>query len=205
MDASKKSIEELNEIAGGDYWQEIIKDYKNNKFNGYEAEAFFAERYCERLSKNYAYVLNMPLRIKKGHRPKYRMIHVTNHKDGCLLMVDNIYNRWQALQDIQNSGQLLLWEESFDNLTIDEEDINRKILTHLPQYKDWTSLYEMLANFFMKHGAICSTSTVKDKIKKLIKENRLGVIRDPDKTEQGRATTFLSEEKGQKVSIRWLS
>ena len=28
MDASEKSIAELDEIAGGDYWQPIIQDYK---------------------------------------------------------------------------------------------------------------------------------------------------------------------------------
>ena len=60
----------------------------------------------------------MPLRIKKGQRPKYRLIHATNQKDGCLLMVDNICNRWQALQKIQTDGQLMLWEENCENQII---------------------------------------------------------------------------------------
>lgn len=65
VDISEQSIVELNEIAGGDYWQDIVKDYKNHKINGYEAEALFAEKYCARLRQSYTYVLNMPLRIKK--------------------------------------------------------------------------------------------------------------------------------------------
>lgn len=205
LDASEKSIEELNEIAGGDYWQAIIRDYKKNKFDGYEAEALFAEKYCTRLKENYAYVLNMPLRIKRGQRPKYRMIHATNHKDGCLLMVDNIYNRWQALQEIQNNGQIVLWEEDCDNQMVDEKSIEEKILDHLSQYKDWISLYEAIANFFMKYGTICSTITTKDILKKLINRNQVEIIRYPDKTEKGRPTTFLSEGKGNKVLIRWPS
>lgn len=205
MDASNKSIEELNEIAGGSYWQSIIEDYQKHKLDGYEAESLFVEKYCMRLSDSYKYVLNMPLRIKKGQRPKYRMIHTTNHKNGCLLMVDNICNRWQALQNIQNSGQLLLWEENCDNQMVDREDIERKILNHLPLYVKWTSFYEVLAAFFMKNGVICCTSVVKDIIKRLIKENRVAVIRDPDKTKNGTSTIFLSEDRGQKVSIRWLS
>jgi three-Cys-motif partner protein len=35
VDISEQSIVELNEIAGGDYWQYIVKDYKNNRINGY--------------------------------------------------------------------------------------------------------------------------------------------------------------------------
>src|SRR5699024_5509087 len=45
MDASEKSINELNEIAGGDYWQPIIEAYKKQEINGYDAEALFAEEY----------------------------------------------------------------------------------------------------------------------------------------------------------------
>ncbi len=109
MDSSQKSIAELSEIAGGDYWQPIILDYKNGKINGYEAEELFAEKYRQRLMLSYRYVLNMPLRIKPGQRPKYRLIHATNHRDGCLLMVDNICKRWELLQEIQRSGQIMLW------------------------------------------------------------------------------------------------
>ncbi|MBQ5977339.1 MAG: three-Cys-motif partner protein TcmP [Oscillospiraceae bacterium] len=105
LDASEKSIRELNEIAGGDYWQPIIEAYKKGEIDGYDAEALFAEQYCMRLMDNYTYVLNMPLRIKKGQRPKYRLIHATNHRDGCLLMVDNICNRWQALLNCQDRAR----------------------------------------------------------------------------------------------------
>ncbi|MBR5923076.1 MAG: three-Cys-motif partner protein TcmP, partial [Clostridia bacterium] len=126
LDESDKSINELNEIAGGDYWREIIEAYKNGEIDGYEAEDRFAEKYCERLRQSYSYVLNMPLRIKRGQRPKYRLIHATNHRDGCLLMVDNICNRWEALQDIQTGGQMSMFEEDCNNQVVDEEDIKCK-------------------------------------------------------------------------------
>lgn len=204
MDASEKSISELNDIAGGDYWQLIIEDYKNHKIDGYEAEALFSEQYCNRLRQCYAYVLNMPLRIKKGQRPKYRLIHATNHKDGCLLMVDNICNRWQALQDIQTCGQLQLWEENCENQIVDDEDIEKKAIEHLLHLKNRISLYETLAAFFIKHGAICPTSTVKKIIKKLEKENRVEVIRNPATTDKGKPTTFMDEGKGKTITVRWL-
>ncbi len=204
MDASEKSIKELNDIAGGDYWQPIIQAYKKGEIDGYDAEAQFAEQYCMRLMENYTYVLNMPLRIKKGQRPKYRLIHATNHRDGCLLMVDNICNRWEALQQIQTGGQMTLWAENFDNQIVDEDDIEQKTIEHFSQCTNWTSLHDALAVFFMKHGPICSTGDVKKVLKKYEKSGRLAVLRNPDVTAKGKATTFMSEDKGKTVSVRWV-
>ncbi len=203
MDASDKSIKELNEIAGGDYWQPIIASYKKHEINGYDAESQFAEQYCMRLMQSYTYVLNMPLRIKRNQRPKYRLIYATNHRDGCLLMVDNICSRWQALQEIQSGGQLQLWDENYDNQVVDDDDIEKKTIEHFSQCENWTSLYEALAVFFMKHGPICSTGVVKNILKKLEQEGCLCVLRNPDMTAKGKPTAFMSEEKGKTVSVRW--
>ncbi|MGI6670445.1 MAG: three-Cys-motif partner protein TcmP [Christensenellales bacterium] len=204
MDASDNSIRELNEIAGGDYWQPIIEAYKKGKINGYEAEVQFSEQYCMRLKESYTYVLNMPLRIKRGQRPKYRLIHATNHRDGCLLMVDNICNRWEALQEIQYSGQMTFWSEDFDNQIVDENDIKAKALEHFSQYINWTSLHDALAVFFMKHGPICSTGDVKKSLKIFEKEGRLAIVRNPKVTIKGKPTAFMSEKKGKTVSVRWI-
>lgn len=93
LDATDKSIEALNRIARGDYWKEPITQYKNGEIDGYKAEEYFSEQYCQRLTKSYTYVLNMPIRIQQNQHPKYRMIHATNHPGGCVLMADNICNR----------------------------------------------------------------------------------------------------------------
>lgn len=204
MDASEKSVKELNEIAGGDYWRKIIEAYKKGEIDGYSAEAQFAEQYCLRLRKSYTYVLNMPLRIKKGQRPKYRLIHATNHRDGCLLMVDNICNRWESLQEIQSGGQLSLFNENFDNQITDEKDIEEKTVEYFSQCTNWTSLHDALAIFFMKHGPICSTGDVKKILKKFEKDGRIAILRTPKTTTRGWSATFMSEGKGKTVSVRWI-
>lgn len=107
LDTSDNSVEALNQIAGGDYWKSIIEQYLSGKINGYEAEENFSEQYCLRLSQSYTYVLNMPIRIHQNQHPKYRMIHATNHPSGCVLMADNICNRWELLKDIQVVGSCL--------------------------------------------------------------------------------------------------
>ena len=204
MDASEKSIKELNEIAGGDYWKPIIELYKKNKIDGYDAEALFAEQYCERLRQSYTYVLNMPLRIKKGQRPKYRLIHASNHRDGCLLMVDNICNRWEALQELQTGGQLQLWTENYENEIVDEDNIEQKTIEFFSQCVNWASLHNALAEFFTKYGPICSTGDVKKSLKNLENNNRIRIVRNPATTAKGKPSTFMSEEKGKTVSVRWV-
>jgi len=39
------SIDELNEIAGGNYWQQIVRDYDGGSIDCYQAEKEFAQKY----------------------------------------------------------------------------------------------------------------------------------------------------------------
>ena len=204
MDTSQKSIIEINEIAGGDYWQPIVISLKQGKIDGYEAEAKFAEKYCQRLSENYTYVLNMPVRIKRGHRPKYRLIHATNHPSGCLLMVENIWNRWETLREIQTGGQMQMWEENYDNELIDDDDIREKAIQHFSQYTDFISLSKLLANFFTRYGAICSVRKLTGIIRQFENSGRMDVLRKPDKTRCDKPTKFMTESKEQSVCVRWI-
>lgn len=203
MTASDKSIRDLNEIAGGDYWKYIIEDYKSGQIDGYQAEENFAEQYCQCLKKNFTYVLNMPLRIRSGHRPKYRMIHATNHPEGCLLMVDNICNRWESLQNLQSGGQMSFFKEDCNNQIINEKDIESKVIDFFSQLNSYCSLNKELAFFFMKYGLICKTKVIRDILKKFEKDGRISVLRNPKFTDKGRKTKFMEENSRQKVSLRW--
>lgn len=93
VDASPQSISLLNTIAGGDFWQAIVMDHKAGNIDGYEAEKRFSNGYKQQLRKKYTYVLDMPICIKTKQHPKYRMIHISNHEEGCLLMADNMFLR----------------------------------------------------------------------------------------------------------------
>lgn len=199
------SIQALNDIAGGDYWKAIVKQYKEKEINGYKAEEYFAEQYCQRLSQSYAYVLNMPIRIHKGQHSKYRMIHATNHPDGCLLMVNNICKRWELLQQMQTGGQLSFLAEDINNQPVDEAEVERKIVEHFSRYDNWTSLNVALAIFFVKHGVICNTGTVRKILKEFEKDGRITVMRNPSTTKIGKPSTFMQEGKGKTVSLKWVN
>jgi three-Cys-motif partner protein len=204
LDATDKSIEALNRIAGGDYWIKIVTDYKNGVINGYEAEESFSEHYCQRLSESYKYVLNMPIRIHQNQHPKYRMIHATNHPAGCVLMADNICNRWELLKNIQNSGQITLFQEDYNNQIIDDSLIMDRIIEHFSQYDKWISITEAQAKFYVRFGAICKTGIIGKALKKLEMDNRLEVRRNPSHTKKGGLSSFMTEGNGQTVAVKWV-
>jgi three-Cys-motif partner protein len=202
LDESDKSKEDLSSIAGGDYWVKIINEYKSGKYNGYEAEKIFAEQYCKKLQESYKYVLNMPLRIKQGQRPKYRMIHATNHPDGCILMADNICTRWESWQNIQAGKEPGLFEEDSENNFVDSNRIQKDVLSMIPLLKADTQINVFLAEFFTKHGPYCKSGAVNDLIKDLEKEHKVSIRRNPDKTPTGKQSTFLSFDNEKQAYIR---
>lgn len=204
LDTSDKSMETLNQIAGGDYWKSIIEQYTGGKIDGYKAEEYFSEQYCQRLSESYTYVLNMPIRLKEGRHTKYRMIHATNHPSGCVLMADNICNRWELLKDIQNDGQMSFLQEDINNQIIDDTTIRERVIEQFSQCSKWTPLTEAEAVFFVRYGAICKSGEIAKVLKALEKEGHLAVHRNKSLTEKGKPSRFMSEGHGNTVSIKWV-
>ena len=207
LDISTDSIEAskqlLNKIAGGEYWVDIVEKYKNHQISGYEAEELFSKQYCQRLSKHFPYVLNMPIRLQRGQHTKYRMIHATKHKDGCLLMVDNICNRWELLRDMQNSGQLTFFNENVNNEILNDKELESKVISHFSQYNDFISLDIAVAKFFVNNGVMCSRKDVANVLLKLEKNGKVVISRTPNTTKNGRPSTFMQESKDKKAYIKW--
>lgn len=204
LDMTEKSIEALNRIAGGDYWKDIIIGYKKGEIDGYMAEEYFSEQYCQRLSDSYKYVLNMPIRIHQNQHPKYRMIHATNHPSGCVMMADNICNRWELLKSIQNSGQLTLFQFDYNNQIVDEAKITDNVIELFSQFDNWVSLTEAQAIFFVKYGAVCKSGDISKALKKLEENQWIKVIRKPSLTGTGKPSTFMNEGHGNTVSLKWV-
>lgn len=204
MDTSQKSINDLNDIAGGNYWREIIDGYLTKKYDGYQAEKMFALQYCRRLQQSYKYVLNMPMKIRRGQQPKYRMIHATNHEAGCLLMVDNMWSRWQALQEIQIGGQQMLWQENTENLSIDEDTVERLFSSYILKYKKFESISMVLASFYVEHvdnGILCPTGTVNKIILSLENKHLIEIHREPPETLNGHKSRFITEDQNKKQHV----
>ncbi len=154
VNTSKQSEDLLTRIAGGDYWKDIVADYRNKKINGYQAERRLSVEYKQRLKQRYKYVLDMPIRLKEGQRPKYRMIHVCDHEDGCFLMAQNMQKQKEELFfRIQKSGQLSLFDLSTDYTSsvegelLTKEEIAQKVKQTLNRFSEEIRITKFLALF----------------------------------------------------------
>lgn len=202
------SFQELNDIAGGDYWQTIIDAYSTGKIDCYEAEKEFSLKYKERLRHNYTYVLDMPIRLKAGQHPKYRMVHATNHPDGCVLMADNIAKRTDRLViEMQSGGQLSLMPQTAENEMVSEDMLMDRVKVVLDSTPCFTRLNKFLANFYNEYGVLCDLSRLSSGrsgsvLKTLEKSGYIDVQRTPAVTENGKSSTFWQESKGKTLSLR---
>ncbi len=205
VDATRQSEELLISIAGGDYWKAIVKDYKEGKIDGYHAEQRFSNEYKQQLRKKYTYVLDMPICIKSKQHPKYRMIHVSNHEDGCILMADNMCSRSDDLFiEIQSHGQGSLFSTDVQNNLIDEMDIRHKMMKFIASFPNGITADKLIAAFFTEYGVMCKSGTIRDIWKSLETDGKIYVERTPAQTKTGKPSTFLTEKRsiGQSVMIR---
>jgi hypothetical protein len=202
------SFEEINAIAGGFYWQNIIHDYNNGAIDCYEAEKEFSRQYKLFLNQKYQYVLDMPIRLKERQHPKYRMVHATNHPDGCLLMADNIAKRTERLViEIQRSGQLSLIQQNADNEVVDDCTLMTKVSEMLSTTVNYTRLNRFLANFYNKYGVLCDLPRLSSGrggsiLKSIYKSGMIDVIRNPATTNKGKPSTFWQDDHGKTLELR---
>ena len=193
-----KSEEMLNKVAGGDYWKELTRRFYNRDIKFCDLEDVLSQEYCNRLKRYYKYVLNMPIRVKESSSPKYRMIYVTNHPDGAILMANNIYQRKGQLHEIQYGGQQLLF-----GLDYDAHNTEKLVTEYLSKIDVLERLNVVQAKFFMDYGVICNSSDFSKIVAILEKSGALEIIRKPDKTETGRPSRFYNESTSQTLKLKW--
>lgn len=212
IDSTQKSIELLNRIADGAYWQRIVQDFKNGIIDGYQAEERLSICYKQRLKKRYAYVLDMPIQIKKTNHPKYRMIHVSNHEQGCLLMAQNMLKRTDELVvNIQQSGQITIfdWMQNVNTTasgdTITTDAVKEKMREHLLNYTKDVRINTLTADFYTNYGLYGYQSMINDALKELETEGYIEIIRNPAVSIKGNPLNYMTEKNNNKVTIRRLT
>ncbi|MEL7626383.1 MAG: three-Cys-motif partner protein TcmP [Anaerolineaceae bacterium] len=203
------SMGELDVVAGGDYWRNIVAAYNKKEIDGYQAEQEFSRLYKERLRDKYKYVLSMPIQLKPTNHPKYRMVFATNHPEGCLLMADNIAKRTDRLIiEIQDRGQRSIFPKTISNEIVEESLLEVKVLEQLSRTTSWTPLTTFLADFYNQYGVLCPSSKLSSGrggsiLKTLEKNGRVDVLREPCCSDNGRPYLFWSEGRQKKQRL-WL-
>lgn len=209
-DMSKNiQVEELNKIAFGDYWINTIKDYNKHK-NASDAEEDIINNYKLCIAKYYKYVIEMPIKLNRNYNTKYRLVHITNHQDGCVLMAENMLKRNdEHKNNVQNKGQLdvedylRMYDDeviySLDNKEIQSITIENTI-AELLNNKGYY-LTELKATLYSNLGVTNLKEKVKNILIKLENDGTIQINRTPKYTKLGKPTGFWEENKNNKILL----
>lgn len=118
-------IQRLNACIGSDEWQDILT---RHGLDYWERERLIGQLFCDNARRSYKFVTNMPIkdmtrRIDRGGEVKYRLIHMTNSVDGCLLMNDNMLKR----NDDEQVRQHMLFKVDVDQRDVDTASIEQDL------------------------------------------------------------------------------
>lgn len=184
MDDDVNTIEKMNSIAGGDYWQDILKNYYSKSFDIYQAEGQFITEYSNKIKNIFRYTVNIPIKVKTSHLPKYRLIFGSNHEDGLILMADNMNKKWKEILVKERDKQGILFEFEFPDLTLYKGfDMNKDILSCLPETREGILLKSVIVSLIMKYGITFSEKEYIQKIREM-ENNELLIDRFPPYTEK---------------------
>lgn len=201
--SNARSVEALNAIAGGDYWQAVVHAFKRKEIDGYKAEVSFAAQYRAKLGETYRYVLSMPIRLQERQHPKYRMVYATYHAEGCILMADNMMTRTDNLAiHLPSYQQDSLFDEGVDGEITDPSYVQGQVRAITDKLRTFASASEVIADFYAQEGVICKTDVIRKALRQMEKDGAITVKRDPCFTSTGKPSTFFTSAKGQKVVIR---
>ena len=209
VSADKESEDLLTAVAGGDYWKAIVLDYKTGKLDGYQAEQRLSTEYKQHLKKDYGYVLDMPIRLKAGQRPKYRMIHVCDHEDGCFLMAQNMQKRKDELFiSIQQENQLSIFDVAPDySSTVEGELLSRDQIAEMVSecmeaFPGEVNITKFVATFVNQYGLVCEFKMIYDILTEMQTKKKIEIRRNPSHRSNNQPSTFWEENKDHSVIIR---
>lgn len=187
-------------MVGGDFWEDLIKKHSNNEINSVELERELTNNIKKSLRKKYKYVLNIPVYPSKSSNiSKYRLFHITNHVDGCYLMVKNTHNAFVRSEERNRSNQLSFFEDTADGRIYSDIILKEMILKKIE--KKETKLTIFLCDFFTEYGIVTDCNRVKSLLTQLEKEKLLVIKRSPSITKTNKLSTFMEEGNGREVKI----
>ncbi len=193
--------ERMNNIAHGDYWQSIIHDKKNNLIDMLKAEELFINEYMKQIKNLFTYVVNIPIRLKIGNIPKYRLIFGSNHQQGMILMADNMSRIWKESKNVLRGGQRVLFEYEFPDPSIQLGfDLKEGILNILKKRNKSLLLQGLLVELFENYGIAFSKKEYEGKIKEM-DGNQIIIDREPALTKGGKKATAL-DYREYKITVR---
>jgi three-Cys-motif partner protein len=200
-DEGINTIDNMNSIAGGEYWQDILHNYFKREFNIYSAEDIFVQEYSRKLGEIFNYVVNIPIKLKSIHLPKYRLLFASNHQDGLILMVDNMHKKWEQMIAEERNGQGVLFEFVFPTMAVDGETDIRKDVIKFVSTSETVSMKDVIVRLMMKYG-ITFSETYYKKVIEAMEGGELVIERTPSYTPKTKKPVKSLNYNKFKISLR---
>lgn len=194
-------IERLTKAVGTDEWIGLIHRFEAGKIDFWEVEREVTNMFCRSASEHYRYVTNMPIKdmsraLGSGGLLKYRLVHMSNYHDGCVLMNDNMLIRNRELQTSNDSLFLLDVEGSI----VDSSAVQKAMLNSVMERPVGVrvSMWELLAPVISQFGVFDnSTNLLRTYLGPLLNQ---GIVRRVQKTTRtGKPCNAFS--KGYKIKV----
>jgi three-Cys-motif partner protein len=191
-DEDANTKENMDAVAGGNYWQEILADFYRGKISMHEAEERFFDQYSQVVKKRFKYTVNIPIKIKSHHLPKYRLIFGSDHEDGLVLMADNMNKKWTEIVAIARGGQQALFDYEFPDLSLLKGfDLFADILRLVAMKPSGMPLRSLIVGLIQKYGISFSESQYKKSIRQLEEKGMLLIDRVPARTPKGKPAVSM--------------
>lgn len=190
------NVYNMDQIANGNYWQDILRNMKKGEINIRQAEERIIVEYVVQLRKLFKYVINIPIKKEANHIPKYRIIFGTNHLDGLVLMTDEMHKAWRKIQEEQRKGQFFLFECVFPDSSL-SKGVNpeKDIVSAIQESNNSIKLKDLLPILIEKYGIYFSISEY-NKILKKMNGNDIRIKWKPEYTRiKGRKVTSMDYKK----------
>jgi len=186
-----EDVEAMNRIAGGDYWQDIIRNFRDRKINAGMAENDLAAKYMGELGHGFKHVVNIPIKVNTESIPKYRLFFGTNSHHGLFLMVDKMNQIWNKIIDNSRNGQSELFNYDFPDMALLKGfNLEGDIADYIARQGGKASALEVTAGLIEKYGITFSTGEYKNKYKEMDGKS-LVITRFPPLTPTGRKSTSM--------------
>lgn len=196
VDDDANTVDNMNTVAGGKYWQDILSDYYAGQSSIHEAEEHFFGEYSHKVNQLFKYTVNIPIKLKSTHLPKYRLIFGSDHEDGLILMADNMNKKWNEIVDMHRNGQQVLFEYEFPDLSQQKGFNLQNDISDLVSAKpSGIFLKDLIVALIQKYGITFSEKQYKDVILEL-DGKRWRVNRVPPVTiKTGKPTTSMDYKR----------
>ena len=194
-DTFVNDIENMNRIANGEYWQDIIELIKDGGITAKQAEEMFVHYYMEKLGQDFDYIFQFAIKTGDKNIPKYRMIFATNHIQGALYMSENMIKCNNEMNLDNHGRQESLFDYEFTRNSCVDDVL--EVLTKASESEKIIDCKDLCMLTYMTLGPKYLHSDIKKALTELEKSSKIKITRRNEFTPTGklsRSMDFINNE-----------